>query len=365
MKVLILSNSVDGLYNFRRELVQELLINRYNVIISAPAHEKLAFFKELGCECITTPINRRGINPLTDLILLIKYILMLKNLKPNIVLTYTIKPNVYGGISCRLLKIPFITNITGLGSAVENKGLLHLLTLFLYKIVLSKARCVFFQNEENRRFFVNRNIAVENNRILPGSGVNLNYYHYMDYPSDEKIRFLFVGRVLKEKGIEYYFEAADYFKKNYSNIEFHIVGNCEEVNYFDKLKDMESKSIIKYHGRQDDVRGYYKMCHCIIHPTYYPEGMSNVLLESAACGRPIIATNRAGCREIVDNGINGYLVKPKDSVGLIKKMEKFIKLPHNKKKIMGLAGRKKVENNFDRNIVVKTYLEEIQKITKS
>lgn len=360
-RILILTNSINGLYNFRRELVLKLL-NDFEVIIAAPHGEKMYNFTKVGCTFIETPIKRRGTNPFIDFMLLIKYWKIIVKFKPAVVLTYTIKPNIYGGFVCSILDIPYISNITGLGTAVENKGLLQRFILILYRLSFKKASCVFFQNEENRQFMINNKVALNNNRLIPGSGVNLQHFKLLDYPSsDKKINFLFIARVMKEKGIDYYLEAAQYIKAKYPNTEFHVLGDCEE-DYLEKLNTMQKKGIINYHGRQDDVRKFHKISHCTIHPTYYPEGMSNALLESAASGRPIITTNRSGCREIVDNGINGFLVEPKNSEDLIDKIEAFLALSYQEKKSMGLAGRTKVEKQFDREIVIKEYINEINKI---
>ncbi|MFC9597777.1 glycosyltransferase family 4 protein [Peribacillus butanolivorans] len=359
VKILILANNDVGLYKFRKELIKEL-VKENEVHISLPNGDFIPKLKELGCKFIDTPISRRGTNPITDLKLLINYRRIIKNIKPDLVLTYTIKPNVYGGLACRMSDVPCIANITGLGTAVENGGILQKVTLFLYKVSLKKAKCVFFQNKENEEFIIKKKIINGNHRIIPGSGVNLDYYSLLDYPSDETINFLFIARVMKEKGIDQYLEAADYIKAKYPNTVFHILGFCEGA-YEDKLKEMQAKDIIKYHGMQSDVRGFHKISSCTIHPTYYPEGMSNVLLESAASGRPVITTDRAGCREIVDDEINGYVVEPKNSQDLIEKIEKFLELDHESKKQMGLAGRKKVEKEFDRNLVVNAYVEEAEK----
>ena len=175
------------------------------------------------------------------------------------------------------------------------------------------------------------------------------------------IRFIFISRLLKQKGIEEYFSAAETIKEKYPNTEFHIVGWCEDA-YADKLKSLENKGIVIYHGSVGDVRPLIGMSHCTIHPSYYPEGMSNVLQESCAAGRPIITTNRPGCGEIVDNGVNGLIVNQQDVPDLIEKIERFILLPHETKKNMGIEARRKMEREFDRSIVVKAYLEELSSI---
>lgn len=359
-KILILANNDVGLYKFRKELMEEL-VKKNEVYISLPYGEYVPQLMELGCQFIDTSIDRRGTNPITDLKLLLKYIKIIKKVKPDVVLTYTIKPNVYGGLACRIMHIPYIVNITGLGSAVENSGLMQKVTLYMYKLAMKKANCLFFQNKENEKFFNENGIIRGNHRLIKGSGVNLKQFHMLEYPPEGKIEFVFISRIMKEKGIDQYLEAAEYIKGKYTNTRFHILGFCEEA-YEDKLKLMQDKGIIEYQGMQRDIRMYLEKYHCTIHPTYYPEGMSNVLLESAASGRPIITTNRSGCRETIDEGITGFIVKSKDSNDLIKKIEKFINQPYEKKKEMGIAGRTKIEREFDRQIVVNAYLDEIETI---
>ncbi|HDR3889418.1 TPA: glycosyltransferase family 4 protein [Bacillus cereus] len=358
-KVLILANNDVGLYKFRKELIKELL-EKYEVYISLPDGEFINELKEMGCKFINTPISRRGTNPITDLKLIYNYWEIINKVKPDVVLTYTIKPNIYGGLMCRVNRIPYIANITGLGTAVENHGALQRITLFLYKMALKKAKCVFFQNKENESF-INERIFISNYKLLPGSGVNLEQYSVLDYPSTETVNFLFIARVMKEKGIDQYLDAAKYIREKYPNTVFHILGFYED-EYEEKLKIMHEKGIIQYHGMQSDVKEFHKLSHCTIHPTYYPEGMSNVLLESAACGRPIITTDRSGCREIVEHGENGLIVKQQNSQDLIEKIESFLGMEWQDKEKMGLAGRKKVEKEFDRNIVLNAYVEVINKI---
>lgn len=361
-RILILANNDIVLYKFRKELIEELT-KEYKVYISLPDGGFIPNLLELGCEFINTPISRRGANPFTDLKLILNYIKIIKQVKPNIVLTYTIKPNIYGGIVCRMYKIPYIVNVTGLGSAVGNGGLIQRITLWLYKIALKKAYCVFFQNIENQEFMIKKKLIRGKYKLIPGSGVNIEQYKTDNYPKDNYVNFLYVSRIMKEKGIEEYLEAAKYIKSKYPNTIFHIVGFCEE-EYQDKLVELEKKGIIKYHGFQRDVLEFYRKAHCIIHPTYYPEGMSNVLLESAACGRAIITTNRSGCREVVNDNVNGYLIEPRNVNDLIIKIEKFLKLSYPEKKQMGIEGRKKVENEFDRKIIVETYLENIKEVLR-
>lgn len=360
-KILVLINSLGGLYSFRRELIHKLIEEQYEVIIAAPENEKKSYFIEIGCSYINIPIERRGTNPVTDFKLLMKYKKIISNVRPSVVLTYTIKPNVYGGLVCRLLGVPYISNITGLGTAVENNSVLQKITLSLYKIGLKKSSCIFFQNRENMKFMLDKNVVNTECKLIPGSGVNLEHYKLLEYPNEDIIHFLFISRIMKEKGIDQYLDAARYIKSKYDNIVFDVLGNSEEL-YRVKLEKMQNEGLIVYHGRQEDVREFHKLSHCTIHPTYYPEGMSNVLLESAACGRPIITTNRSGCREIIEDGVNGFIVEQKNSKDLIEKIEKFLRLSFEEKRQMGSDGRKKVEKEFDRQIVIKAYLDEIDKL---
>lgn len=370
MRVLFLANNDTGLYKFRKELLEELITpgsfikgrkaQPCEVFISLPDGEFIPELKKLGCKYIHTNIDRRGVNPATDLKLLGNYRTMIKRVKPDIVFGYTIKPNIYGGMACAENDIPYVCNITGLGTAVENKGILQFITLTMYRFALRKAKTVFFQNAENEFFFTDHALCIGKHKMLPGSGVNLDYYKPMEYPGENTIEFAFVARIMKEKGIDQYIDAAEYIRKKYPNTKFHICGFCEE-SYEEEIRELENQGIIVYHGLVSDMREIYTAFHCTVHPTYYPEGLSNVLLESAASGRPIITTNRPGCREVIEDGRNGYLVKEQDSDDLIDKIEKFIALSWEEKKQMGLNGRNKVEKEFDRKIVIAKYIEEVEK----
>lgn len=357
-KVLFLVNHDVVIYNFRLELVERLLAEGHQVVISSPYGERIDDLIELGCEYCEIKLERHGMNPMKELKLISTYKKLLKKVKPDMVFTYTIKPNIYGAIASRSHKIPCVANITGLGTAVENGGFSQKITILLYKYAFTHIQKVFFQNTENMQFFVNNKIALGKHELLPGSGVNLERFIPLDYPSEEKIQFAFISRIMKEKGIDQYLEAAEYIHNKYPNTVFHVCGFCEQ-EYEKKLKDLMENGIIVYHGMVRDIKTILKDVHCTIHPTYYPEGISNVLLESSACARPIITTNRAGCREVIDDKINGYIVKQKDSQDLITKIEKFLSLSYEERKMMGLAGRKKVEKEFDRKIVVETYMKEI------
>ncbi|EGP4801508.1 glycosyltransferase family 4 protein [Enterococcus faecium] len=360
-KILFLVNHDVVIYNFRLELVERLLHEGYEVWISSPYGERIDELKNLGCHYVEANISRHGMNPITELRLLSYYENIIEKINPAIVFTYTIKPNIYGAMACKKLHIPCVANITGLGTAVEKGGISQKISVLLYKLAFTDIQRVYFQNEENHQFFIDKKIALGKDDMLPGSGVNLERFALIDYPSDNTIEFAFIARIMKEKGIDNYLEAARKIKKKYPNTVFHVCGFCES-EYDGKLQEYVDDGSVIYHGMVSNVRKIHEKVHCIVHPTYYPEGLSNVLLEACASGRPIITTDRSGCREVIEEGKNGFIVKQQDTQDLVRVIEKFILIPHEKKVEMGLVGRKKVEEEFNRQIVVEKYMNEVNEI---
>ncbi len=364
LKVLVLANDTTYAFNLRDELLERLVSDGNEVIVASQPLLYQDELKGMGCRLIDIETNRHGKNPLSDLGLLSKFKKLLKAEKPDMVLTYNIKPNVYGGMACKSLKIRYIPNITGLGTAVEYPGMMQKLTTRLYKSGVAGASCIMFQNDENRAFFAEHKMLKQGvrTRLLPGSGVNLNKHKAMPYPENsDTINFLFIARVLKEKGIDLYLNSAKRIYEKHKNVVFHICGLCDDESYLGLLDEAEKSVYIKYHGQQKDMIPFFEMAHCIVHPSYYPEGMSNVLLEAAAHCRPIIATDRSGCRETVDDKKSGFIVPIKDEEALVNALEAFLAMPYDQKRDMGLAGRAKIEKEFDRQFVVGAYLEEIER----
>jgi len=361
MKVLLLANNIGGLLSFRKEVVEAIIKDGNEITISAPYDDRYKEVTEMGASYVDIAIDRRSTNPIKDLSLIRHYIKLIKKENPDVVLSYTIKPNVYGGMFCRWCGIPQIANITGLGTALECSSLLQKFIFILYRIGLKKAKRVFFQNQDNMNFCIKNRLTPNCGYLIPGSGVNLTRFTSQEYPADDKVKFIFISRIMKQKGIDQYLDTAKVIRKEYPNTEFHILGFCED-SYESILKELSNDGTIIYHGTTSDVRPFIANVHCTIHPTYYPEGMSNVLLESCASGRPVITTNRSGCREIVDDGVNGYIVKQQNSRDVIEKVRKFLSLSWEEKREMGLIARKKVEEQFDRNIIVKAYLEAIHEV---
>lgn len=359
-KILILINSVDGLYSFRFELIEELKNQGYNVYFCVPQNEKnekVVSIKNIGAKYIQTPIDRRGVNPFKDLSLVKQYDEIIQNIQPDIILTYTIKPNIYGNYIANKYNVPVIMNITGIGTSLVSSKLKQLIK-YLYKYAGSKSKVVFFQNISNQEFFIsNKLVDREKTKLIPGSGVNINKFHPMEKEIEENmIKFLFIGRLMKEKGIEEYLAAANEINKKYNNIEFQIVGSFEEEKYQNLFNEN-----VKYLGISSDVREQIKKADCIVNPSYH-EGMSNVLLEGAAMGKPLLASNIPGCKEIIDYGKNGFLFESQSASALKEAIIKFIKLSEKEREEMGSNSRKKVEKEFERQIVVDTYIKEIKKI---
>lgn len=359
MKILILANNDVGLYKFRKELILELL-KKNEVIVSLPYGELVEPLKEMGCRFIKTPIDRRGINPITDMKLLFRYYRIAMALKPDYMITYTIKPNVYGGFISRLLHIPYAVNITGLGTTFQTENLIKKLVCFLYKISCRRAKVVFFENEENKQIFIDHHLIREEQACkLNGAGVNLEDYPFAEYPDEDKpIRFLFIGRVMKEKGVDELFEAARRIKKRYPEVQFDIVGPMED-EYETVIKKLEQEGIITYYGYQKDVRPFIKKCSCFVLPSWH-EGMANTLLEAGAMGRPLITTRIHGCMEAVKEGINGYLVEKENAESLFQSLLDFIRLEKCEKRNMGCESREHMKGFFDKVEIVRNTIEALK-----
>ena len=351
-RILVLANNDVGLYRFRKDLLAALLDAGHEVYISLPDGDFVPELVQLGCCFIDTPIERRGMNPLHDSKLFQQYRAMLKEVKPDLVLTYTIKPNIYGGMACRMSHIPYAVNITGLGSAIENGGWLKRFVLALYKPALKGAKVIFFENAGNLDALAATGVVPKGRDVvLNGAGVNLEDYPYQPYPQEGPVRFLFVGRVMHEKGVDELFAAAKRMKRQYGNdVEFHIVGSFEEA-YKPIMDELEQAGVVKYHGYQSDMKPFYAMASCIVLPSYH-EGMSNVLLEGAATGRALITSDISGCREAVENGVSGYLCPTKDADALCDAMQRFVELPESWRAEMGRRGRMRMEQKFSKTAVV-------------
>ncbi|KRE57716.1 hypothetical protein ASL11_32680 [Paenibacillus sp. Soil750] len=363
--VALLTNHDDDVYCFRKELIENLIKENYDVLISCPFGEKLELMTGINYIYDDVKIDRRGTNIFTDIKLLLHYYKLLKKYKPDVVLGFTAKPNIYGSLTSSFLKIPYINNVTGLGSVLKKQGTIKKFILFLFKIAFRNSQCIFFQNEENLELAKKQNLIQGEYQLIPGSGVNTDRFPLQKYPHDSNgIVFNYIGRVLKDKGVDDYFEAAKIIKKKYSDIEFNVIGFIEptETHYIKVLQQLEMDNIVIYRGSQMDVRPYIARAHATIHPSTYGEGMSNVLLESASSGRPLITTNISGCKETLVDGKTGLMYRAGDVEDLVSKIEIFLHLDNETREEMGKNGREKVKREFSRDYVVMSYLEEIERI---
>lgn len=358
-KILIITNHSYMLYRFRKELIQKLLEDS-EVVISTPFVGHETDLKELGANCVKTEVDRRSINPFTDLKLLRTYKTILKQEKPDLVITYSIKPNIYAGYLCGKMKIPFCANVQGLGTAFQ-KALLSNLVTVMYRTAFRKVETVFFENQANAQAFVRRRILpAKKEVVLSGAGINLEEYRYRQHPDNEKVHFLYLGRIMKEKGMDELFGAVEQLRKDGCEFVLDLVGFFED-EYKKQVEQLQSEGIVRFYGFQENPKPYYAQTDCVVLPSYH-EGMSNVLLEAAASGRAIITTDIPGCREAVDNGKSGMLCKVKSTDSLYKAMKRFTELSREKRELLGKAGREKMEREFDKKKVVE---ETVKVITKA
>lgn len=356
-KILIICNCASGLNDFRGMLIDELINLKnevYAIVPTSSFEEEILAEMDLitrGCKLIKVAIDRRGINPITDINLFIKYKKVISEVKPTLVITYTIKPNVYGGFACRLINIPYVINITGLGTAFQKKGIIRNIVVKLYKIACKNAKVVFFENEENRQLFIKEGITKASQTYrLNGAGVDLEKFQPTKYPSEEMIHFLFMGRVMAEKGIDELFSAMKKLVIDGVKCKLDVLGGYEE-DYKSIIEKNVAEGWLNYYGYQKDVRPYIKKCSCFVLPSWH-EGMANTNLESAASGRPVITSNIHGCLEAVIDGKTGYLVERKNADDLYRAMKKFSELSYEERRNMGLAGRKHMKEHFDKKRVV-------------
>lgn len=368
--VALLTNNDDDIYCFRKELIEALIAHGYEVLISCPYGEKFELMEGIEYLYDNPSIDRRGTNVIEDSKLLVHYRKLFARYNPDIILTYTAKPNVYGSIAANRLKIPVINNLTGIGSVGNQPKLKKDFIMSLFKHAYNKSSCVMFQNETNMKNAIDNGLVKGDYMLIPGSGVNTERYPLQEYPDGgdgihgDPVVFNYIGRILADKGVDDYIAAAKRIKKKYPATEFNLLGFIEptERHYEQDLINLSNKGIVNYLGSQKYVAPFITRSHATIHPSMYGEGMSNVLLETASTGRPIITTNNPGCKETVVKNKTGYIYEGGNVNQLCEYIERFLKLDNRDRQKMGLLGRKHVENNFSRNIVIDAYLTKIQQI---
>lgn len=357
MKILVVINHSHMLWQMRKELIRRLL-DFGEVVICTPFVGHEHDFEDMGCHCIEAVFDRHGTDPFQELKLIAYYKRIIEQVKPDLVITYSIKPNVYAGTICRMKGIPYCSNITGLGTAFRNKAISPLVTM-MYRTAVRGAKAVFFENESNARLFRERNIIHPDRLIrMAGAGVNLQEYSLQPYPDESKgIHFLYLGRIMRDKGVGEFLDVAEKLKAEMGDkVVFDVAGFYDGEGLRERVTRLTEQGVIVFHGFQNDPRPCYNAAHCVILPSYH-EGMSNVLLEAAATGRALITSDIPGCREAVEYGVTGYLVIPEDTDSLYNAVVRFLSLTLEQRENMGLQGRKLVEDRFDRDDVVESTLQ--------
>jgi glycosyltransferase involved in cell wall biosynthesis len=373
-KIILHSNIAWTISNFRLELIKFFISKNYEVLCIADMDNFNANsakeIEETSAKFIHIPINRKGLNPFRDIIYAFRLFQILKTEKPDLIFNYTIKPVIYGSLVSRLLKIKSVAVITGLGYVFIEKGLLHKIVKLLYKLSLFSCKKVMFLNAEDQAEFIdNKIISASKALVLPGEGVNTDFFAPMvKTTANNKVVFIAICRLLWDKGLREYFNAAELLKQKYPNSEFQLLGFIDENNPSSvsraDIQILEEKGIILYLGVTNDVRKYIAESDCIVLPSYYREGLPRTLLEAASMGKPIITTNSVGCKDTVEDGITGFLCKPRDSDDLCNKMEQILLMSCTEREEMGGKGRIKIMNEFDQRIVNKTYEDLILDIYK-
>jgi len=368
-KILIVLNTAWNLLNFRSGLIRALLDAGYEVIAAAPPDEYVSRLEALGCRFVPFPMDNKGTHPGRDFLLLWRFYRLLLCERPDVYLGYTVKPNVYGSLAAHVLGVPVINNIAGLGAVFIKDSWLTRLVCVLYRLALSRSVKVFFQNNDDREMFISRGLVTQTvTDCLPGSGIDLVKFAPLPLPGQSSIRFLLIARLLWDKGVGEYVEAARILKHHPASVDLCLLGFLDVQNPAAiSRKQMDAwveEGLIRYLGVSDDVRAEIAASDCVVLPSFYREGTPRTLLEAASMGRPIITTDAVGCRDVVDDRVNGYLCKPRDAEDLADKIARMAALSPAEREALGLRGREKMEREFDEQIVINKYLEAIASIVK-
>jgi glycosyltransferase involved in cell wall biosynthesis len=362
IKIVITANTSWYLYNFRKNTITSLIDAGYNVIAVAPSDEYSNKLLNLGCNFVDISIDKGGTNPINDLKTLISFYNILKKEKPKVVLNFTPKNNIYSTIAASYLNIAVINNIAGLGILFINESISSKIAQILYKYSQKKANKIFFQNEDDRSLFLNKSLAPEDiTERLPGSGVDLSRFSLHEAKDDGVVKFLLVARMLFDKGIEHYVEGARLLRSKYGNkVKFSLLGFLDVDNPSAVTKIQMDKwvaeGVISYLGVSDTVEQEIAKVDCMVLPSFYREGVPKSLLEAGAMAKPIVTTDNVGCRETVDDGVNGFLCDIRSTSSLVDKLELIIGMSHEQRVAMGRKSRIKIAKEFDESIVIDKYL---------
>jgi glycosyltransferase involved in cell wall biosynthesis len=361
-RVALVVNSSWNIFNFRLNLIRGIQAQGYEVILIAP-YDKYSEILKREFRYFDVKINNKGTNPVEDIGTFMEFYTIYKLTKPDVVLHFTIKPNVYGSMACRMLGIKTINNIAGLGTLFIKDNIMTSFVKLLYKFSQTKVDKIFFQNRDDYKMFILDNLVKQyKSSILPGSGVDINKFRPIkDDKKDNTFRFLLVARMLWDKGVGEYIEAIKIIKAKHDNVEFQLLGFLDVENRTaiskNQMQEWVDSGLVNYLGVSDNVQESISKVDCIVLPSFYREGTPKSLLEGASMAKPIITTDNVGCRDVVDDGVNGYLCKIKDSKDLAKKMQMMLNLSKSELKKMGENGRNKMIMEFNERIVIDNYLD--------
>lgn len=369
MKIVITLNTSWNIYNFRMNFINTLLAEGHEVHTVAPADDFTHRLRAAGCIHHNVRMDSRGANPVKDLGLLIEFFLIYRKIRPDMVLHYTIKPNIYGTLAAALLRIPSINNVCGLGTVFLKSGLVSRVALALYKLSFRYPKKVFFQNSDDYRLFLERGLVPANVAdLLPGSGVDLKRFHPVPYKKHEKFTFLLISRLITDKGVYEFIEAVRKLKSAGVNARFQILGPKDPLHKrgikLHTIDQWVSAGLVEYLGTTEDVRHFIHDADCVVLPSYR-EGVPRTLLEAASSARPIVATDVPGCHHVVEHNYNGLLCKLRDPADLAEKMTQMVGMDESALQKMGENGRRKMELEYNETRVIQKYIHTIDSVGRA
>ncbi|MCS0350763.1 glycosyltransferase family 4 protein [Vibrio ordalii] len=361
MKLIMVANTAWSVFNFRHSLIKELLSCGVELYVIAPEDKFSAKLAEMGCQVLDLPMQAKGVNPIADFGLILRLLRHYREIKPDFIIHYTIKPNIYGSLAAKLAGVPSLAITTGLGYTFVNQNVVSQVARQLYRFAFRYPKEVWFLNEDDRSVFLEHQLIEPDKAVLlHGEGVNLNHFVPSNKPQpDENIRFLLIARMLRDKGVCEFVEAARQIRKQYPQAIFQLLGDCSVPNPSvigrEEIAQWEKEGVVEYLGTTDDVRPIIAQADCLVLPSYYREGIPRTLMEGAAMAKPIITTDNVGCRDVVLDGQTGYLCEVKNALSLAQRCELFLTLSDSEKQAMGKAGRAFMEDKFDEKWVIKQY----------
>lgn len=366
LHIVVTVNSAWNIWNFRRQLLAGLLADGHRITVLAPRHDAVANLQAMGCQYVELAMDEKGLNPLSETLLLTRFVKHFHKLRPDLVLGFTIKNNIFGSLAARALGIPFVPNVTGLGTAFLSGKALHQVAKWLYANAFRACPTVFFQNADDLAKFRSEGmVSADQAELVPGSGIDLNDFTARPAPRNQPPKFLMIARLLRDKGVLEYVEAARMIGEQGQTASFQLLGPAGAANRTafsaEQARAWEETHNIEYLGACDDVRPFIEQADCVVLPSYR-EGAPRTLIEAAAMARPVIATDVPGCRDVVDDTVTGFLCEVRNAPSLAEAIERFLEMSHDAREAMGLRGREKMEREYDVKLVLAAYRAVIERV---